>query len=627
MTVAFYRRQWVRRFLPVVLLIATAGAREPVHASHHQKQVLALYSTRRDSQIAKVGDREFPQLLESHLQQSVDYYSEFMDVPRFHDPEYDRAFRDYLLLKYKGQHFDLIIAMSPAILQFLTHYRSELVRETPIVFFQTTSVFLRPANSTGIIAEPSFAGTIELARKLQPDLQHVFVVTGGGHRVENIANEGMVRQQILPLESQVAMTYLSDLPHKDLEKRLATLPAHSIVLYIAMNGEPSGEYFNPLQYADRVAAVANAPTYSWVDSTIGHGIVGGKMKVQENETAAMAQLSARVLRGEPADSIPPVIADLNVSQVDWRQLRRWGISEARIPVGTVVRFREPTTWDRYHTYILGALSLLLAQSALIALLLVQGVRRRQAEAQVRTSQTKLRASYDRIRDLGGRLLMAQEDERTRIARELHDDVGQPLALLAIDLDLVRGAGGELETETGTLLDDTLNRAREIAKTVHDLSHRLHPEKLHLLGLVAALTAIQRDFSLPTLNVRFEHRNVPVPLPRNVTLCLFRITQEALENIVKHSAAHDVSIELVGTDRELTLTIADDGTGFDGNIIKNKGLGLISMRERLEGIGGSLNIRTRPGAGTRLEIAVPHERLVMSPATSSLDRPQLTVPGH
>jgi signal transduction histidine kinase len=597
----------------VALLVATAAISETVYATHRQKQVLVLYSARRDSQIAKVGDRELPRILEADLKQTVDYYSEFMDVPRFHEPEYDRAFRDYLLLKYKGQHFDLIIAMSPSILQFLMHHRSELVRETPIVFFQTSSIFLRPANSTGVIAEPSFSGTVDLAHTLQPDLQNVFVVTGSGDQMETIANEAMVRQQLASVESHFAVTYFSGLSTRDLETHISALPPHSIVLYVAVNRDATGEFFNPLQYTDRIAAVANAPMYSWVDSTIGRGVVGGSMKVQETETAEIAQLAARVLRGERADSIPPVHANLNVPQVDWRQLRRWGISEARIPAGTLVRFREPTTWDRYHNYILGAVGLLVAQSALIALLLVQGVRRREAEEQVRGSQARLRASYDRIRDLAGRLLMAQEDERTRIARELHDDVGQQLALLTVDLDLVRGAGGEFETETGTLLDDTLKRAREVAKTVHDLSHRLHPEKLHLLGLVAALSAIQREFSLPTLKVRFEHRNVPASLPRNVTLCLFRIAQEALQNIVKHSAAHDVSIELVGTDRELTLTIVDDGNGFDGDTTTSKGLGLISMGERLEGIGGSLNIRSRPGAGTRLEIAVPHERLAMSPA--------------
>jgi signal transduction histidine kinase len=613
MTPAICRRQCVRRFLPVVLLASMAGTSEAVHASHRQKQVLVLYSSRRDSQIAKVGDRELPRILESTLKQTVDYYSEFMDVPRFQDPEYDRAFRDYLALKYKGQRFDVIIAMSPSILEFLVRHRSELVRETPMVFFQTSSVFLRPANSTGIIAEPSFSGTIAFAHTLQPDLEHVFVVTGRNPEMEGIASESMVRRQLAPLESQFTVTYFSGLATRELEKQLSSLPKHSIVLYVTVSRDATGEYFNPLQYIDRVVAVANAPTYSWVDSTIGHGVVGGDVKMQESETAAIAQLAARVLRGERADSIAPLHADLNTSQVDWRQLRRWGISEARIPAGTLVRFREPSTWDRYHNYILGAAGLVVAQSALIALLLVQGGRRREAEEQVRGSQAQLRASYDRIRDLGGRLLMAQEDERTRIARELHDDVGQQLALLAIDLEIVRGAGGEFEAETGTLLDDTLNRARHMAKTVHDLSHRLHPEKLHLLGLVAALSTVERDFSLSTLNVRFEHRNVPASLPRNVTLCLFRIAQEALQNIVKHSAAHEVSIELVGTDRELMLTILDDGTGFDVDAATSKGIGLISMRERLEGIGGSLNIRSTPGTGTRLEIAVPHERLMMSPA--------------
>jgi signal transduction histidine kinase len=306
-------------------------------------------------------------------------------------------------------------------------------------------------------------------------------------------------------------------------------------------------------------------------------------------------------------------ANLNVPEVDWRQLRRWEIGEARIPAGTLIRFREPTAWDRYRNYIVGASLLLLTQSALIALLLVQSVRRRQAETLVLRGQAKLRASYERIRDLGGRLLMAQEAERTRIARELHDDVGQQLALLAIDLEIIRGTEPEFEAETGALLHETLNRARQVAKSVHDLSHRLHPEKLHLLGLVPALSAIQREFSRPNLNLTFEHQNVPAELPHDVILCLFRITQEALQNIVKHSAAREVSIDLIGTECDLLLTIVDDGMGFEDETARNKGLGLISMGERLDAIGGSLTIRTRPGAGTRLEVSVPHERLVLSRA--------------
>src|SRR5262249_15795777 len=153
----------------------------------------------------------------------------------------------------------------------------------------------------------------------------------------------------------------------------------------------------------------------------------------------VARFAVRVLRGEPADTIPVSTANLNVVQVDWRQLRRWGIGEARVPVGTVIRFREPSLWERYRGYMLGIAALMAAQPGLIRVLRVQGARRRQAETEVRSSQAKLRDSYEHIRDLGRRLLMAQEAERSRIARELHDDVGQQLALLAIDLELIGGA--------------------------------------------------------------------------------------------------------------------------------------------------------------------------------------------
>jgi signal transduction histidine kinase len=309
-------------------------------------------------------------------------------------------------------------------------------------------------------------------------------------------------------------------------------------------------------------------------------------------------------------------SDAQISRLTLNAVRGHAVgadSPDRGPANVIIRFGDsPVAWDRYRNYILAAIMILLAQSALIALLLVRAKRHRQAGERVRGGEEPLRTSYQRIRDLGGRLLLAQEAERFRIARDLHDDVGQQLALLAVDLELIRGAGPDLERETGALIHETLNRARAVAKNVHDLSHRLHPEKLHLLGLVPALSGIQREFTLPNLKLTFAHDRVPLSLPRDVTLCLFRIVQEALQNIVKHSAAREVSIQLVGSQHGLVLTVVDDGNGFDGDTAKTTGLGLISMGERLESIGGSLRICTKPGAGTRLEINVPYERLVTVP---------------
>jgi signal transduction histidine kinase len=332
-----------------------------------------------------------------------------------------------------------------------------------------------------------------------------------------------------------------------------------------------------------------------------HGIVGGSLKNQEAETQAVGRLALRVLNGEAADSIPVSSRDLNVSQVDWRQLRRWGIDEARVPSATLVRFREPTIWDRYKVYILVALGLLLTQTALITGLLIHRARTQRAENELRRSQVELRTSYQRIRDLGGRLLHAQETERSRIARELHDDISQRLSLLVIDLVLLRGT---VDTQAKGMTDEAVNRVEDLVKSVHDLSHRLHPAKLRLIGLVAALRDLQHEMSQGPVPITFTHDNVPPTLPLDVTLCMFRIVQEALQNALKHSHATEVGVHLSGSATALMLTIVDNGVGFDVEAAWGKGLGLISMSERLEAIGGIFEINSNPGTGTRLNVKVP-----------------------
>jgi signal transduction histidine kinase len=582
--------------------MVTAAALGPVEiasAADRQKQVLVLYSTRRDAQIVVVGDRELPRILEKGLSSGLDYYSEFIDQPRFPDTDYQPAFRDFLRSKYAGHAFDVIIAMDNVSLEFVDKNRAELFSAVPVIFFSNRSSLRRPANSTGVAAEPNLSGTLTLAAKLQPDMRHVFVISGandaGGY-------QRAARAQFRAFEPRFAFTYLSGLTRNELGARLASLPEHSIVYYLVVDRDGINENFHPLEYLDRIAAIASAPVYSWVDSAMDHGIVGGSLKNQLAQTRAIAELALRVLRGERADSIPLSAPDLNVTQVDWRQLRRWGIREARVPPGTLIRFREPSAWDRYKVYILGAAAVLLAQTTLIAGLLVQRKRRRQAEEQVRVSQVHLRDSYDRIRDLGGRLLNAQETERAWIARELHDDIGQQMALLEVDLELL--LGGAVQDDAEELAGAVLNLAQRIARSVHDLSHRLHPAKLRLIGLVGALRGLQRELSTADVAITLTDDNVPPTLPPDVTLCLFRVVQEALQNALKCSGAHQVSVDLRGGSGVLTLTIADDGVGFDVEAAWGKGLGLISIGERLEAIGGAFEIHSRPGAGTRLEATVP-----------------------
>jgi PAS domain S-box-containing protein len=243
-------------------------------------------------------------------------------------------------------------------------------------------------------------------------------------------------------------------------------------------------------------------------------------------------------------------------------------------------------------------------------LFVQGVPRFSAEGTLvgyigsGIDITERKLAEEALSTLGRKLIAAQEQERARIARELHDDIGQQLALLAVEIEQFRGGGGRLTSAEGLAVDAT-ERAQRLARSLHDLTHRLHPQMLEHVGLVSALSSLARELSRPDFTVAFTHDGVPAALPQEITIGLFRVVQEALHNAVKHSRAASVSVRMNGSSDGLALIIADEGVGFDAACISpGTGLGLISMGERLTSIGGSLEIMSRPRGGTRLKIRVP-----------------------
>jgi signal transduction histidine kinase len=585
--------------LPAVLLLAIGELlflARPLEAA--SKQVLVLYSTRRDAQIAVVGDRELPKVMAAGLREGVDYYSEYIDRGRFQDPAYRRAFAEFLSVKYSDHRFDLVIAMQDLALEFLADHRDALFPDTPIVYFASSESTRRLPNSAGVLAPIDFRSTLRLALDIQPYVRKVFVVSGadaGGIDYGNLAVE-----QLAPFKRQVEIFHLSGLATADLEARLASLSSDSIVYYVVANRDGAGQVVHPLEYVDRLVAASSVPVYSWVDSVMGRGILGGSLKNQTAEADAVAKLAVRILAGERADSIAMGPYDLNQRQVDWRQLRRFGINEARVPTGTLIQFEEPTLWDRYRYYLLGSVVVLVGQTVLVFGLLVQHVRRRRAEEKVRQSERALRTSNERIRDLAGRVLDAQEAERARIARELHDDVGQQLVLLSIELELLAGGG---DTAAARSIREALTRLNDVAHKIHDVSHQLHPAKLRLIGLVKAIEGLRNELSAAGIPATFAHREVPADLPPEATLALYRVAQESLQNAFKHSRARQVTIDLRRRGDALVLEITDDGVGFDVAQAAGKGLGLISMGERLEALSGAFEVESSPGFGTRIEASV------------------------
>jgi signal transduction histidine kinase len=234
-----------------------------------------------------------------------------------------------------------------------------------------------------------------------------------------------------------------------------------------------------------------------------------------------------------------------------------------------------------------AIVVVIAQSALVAGLLVL---RRGHRDDVR-----------QIRYLGGRLLRAYEEERGRIARELHDDISQQLALLSLDIELLQTAPPE---DFDGMVGETLARTNDLAASVRHLAQRLHPPRLKQLGLVPALAQLQRELSHYGLAVEFAEEGVTPKLTPDIALCVFRIAQETLHNAVKHGRANRASVRLSGSGGFLALSVVDNGSGFDVDKARDGGLGLISIRERLDLVGGTLHIRSSANAGTSLSITIP-----------------------
>ena len=214
--------------------------------------------------------------------------------------------------------------------------------------------------------------------------------------------------------------------------------------------------------------------------------------------------------------------------------------------------------------------------------------------------SKRRANEEALRTLSGRLIEAQEQERKRIARELHDSIGQQLAMIASGLDRLQSA------HDVDAIKKLIKGTHDLVSDVSALSHKLHSASLEYLGLVPAIRGLCREISQhQQVEIDFRESNVPGCVPPDVALALFRITQESLHNALKYSGVRTFDVELKGSGSHLELAISDGGVGFDVNDAKaSNGLGLISMRERIMALKGTISTQSEPMRGTKISARVP-----------------------
>ena len=234
---------------------------------------------------------------------------------------------------------------------------------------------------------------------------------------------------------------------------------------------------------------------------------------------------------------------------------------------------------------------------------------RRAERGVQQSEAVLHSNDREAGILTGRLIAAQESERRRLARELHDNLGQKLALLCLEIESLGAHTGVVPAALAEAIAGLSERVRDISCDVHCLAHDLHPPKLELLGLSQAVAGLCRDVS-SRFSVRIEFRQGvrSLRVSAAAALCLFRVTQEALQNVVKHSGARAATVRLTQARQNIRLHVADDGKGFTGSSNNGVGLGLLSMRERVYMAGGTIVIRSVPDQGTLVGVRLPTARL-------------------
>ena len=373
----------------VALLYPIGNAQTP------QKSVLVLIAARRNAPWTTVQDNTIRTVLNDGLAGHLDYYAEYLDVMRFPEPDYQLAVRDFLRRKYAGQTFDVVVANTDAMADFVNTYRDELFPGVAVVFIATSP--RSEPNSTGVVTVLDLKSTIDVAIQLHPDLREVFVVSGvsDGDRFY----QDLARAQFRAFDGRLGFTYATGLALPELLRRVAALPPHTIIYPLTFFEDGNGSKFVGDEVIDQIVSVANVPTYHWFDGVVDHGVVGGSVLSVEGVAREIANVALRVLKGESPESIPVREIDPNIIFFDWRQLRRWGISEARLPAGSLVRFRQPSLWDQSKFYVVGATSVLALQAALIAGLLVQRVRRRRVESALRDSEAALRKSYEETQDL------------------------------------------------------------------------------------------------------------------------------------------------------------------------------------------------------------------------------------
>jgi signal transduction histidine kinase len=567
------------------IVVAAPGAAQQAH-----KRVLVLHSFGQDfAPYNEVGSAFRTEL--ARLSPGVEFYEASLETARFAEHKNEAPLVGYLSALFSEQNMDLLVSVGGPAARFCLRQRESLFPSIPFLAIGVESRWVEGASgareAAAVPVTLDLGASIENILRVLPDTKEILVVLGGSPLSKLWLAE--TKREFERFSDRVQFTWTNEWSLEEMENRLSKLPPRSAIFFGELSVDAAGVPHARHSGLERLHRAANAPIFGLFESQLGRGIVGGPLVPLTRAGEEAAAVAQRVLDGESAASIvtPPVTA--SVLAYDSRELERWGIPSGRVPPGARIGFRHPSVWDEYRGPLLLGLSIVALQSALIGGLFVQRARRRLAEEEARA--------------LARRLLTAHEDERRRLARELHDDLSQRLARLAIDASRVeRSLTDSPAKGSGTAMREELAR---LSEDVHALSYQLHPSVLDDLGLKDALAVECERFSRrESIPARLKSFEAPQDLPPDVSTCLFRVAQEALRNVARHSRASRVDLAVAATNGDVRMTVSDDGVGFVPGERRIRSLGHAGMRERARLVGGDVAVESAPGRGTTVSVTVP-----------------------
>ena len=577
--------------LPVLLLRPASAAllEEP-------KNVLVLYSYKSGQPFHDLVARSIRETFDAQPRFSIETFNEYLDISRFPDERYRKELVRFLQRKYPDLRPDLIITVNRPALDFLGEYGNVLFPGVPTIFCAPEGGAL-PHGITGATTRFAYGETLELALKLHPGTREVVVI--GGTSESDLHQLALAREQLRGFGNRIGITYLTGLTIKEILEKVATLPDRSIILYVNLFRDGSGKSFTPRDVLKLIADAARVPIYSCTDAFLGYGMVGGRVLSYERQGRTVAEMALWVLGGKNPASMPAIGEEANAYMFDWRQLKRWGISESLLPPESIVRFREPSIWERYKWEILiGAFALAVLEALLIVAMVVQLQRRRRAERALREANRELDAfvftvSHDLRSPLSpviGYAEFLEDNYRDRLDDEAMDMLRQ-----------IRGEGTRMLAIMEDLLD--LARAGHLALPAQPVDSNEVLEDV-LMGMRNQIT---------DSGVKVQAGQLPATrVPRTL---LTQIFDNLTGNAVRYAASEGSTIEVWGERKgdKVRFHVRDHGPGipeeertrvFDlfyrgttGKAAKGTGIGLATVQKIARLHGGRAWVEETPGGGS------------------------------